>query len=116
MGTTYKKENAKKERWNKIDVTTSVLIIGVARGGGGRGARAPSEFGRPVNPIRTRGGRGRFCPSYYFQHPAPRFKKNNYTSVNVTTDCDFWDANIQQLQYIQSNLNLRIFILQDLPE
>ena len=25
LGTTYKKENAKKERWNKIDVTTSVL-------------------------------------------------------------------------------------------
>ena len=28
---------------------------GVARGGGGRGARAPPEFGRSVNPIQTRG-------------------------------------------------------------
>ena len=35
--------------------------------GGARGAMAPPDFGRPVNPISTR--RERLYPSYYYWHP-----------------------------------------------
>ena len=49
---------------------------GVARGEGGVGARDPTEFGRSVNPIQTRG--------VYIMpltlHQLPRIQKAIYTS------------------------------------
>ena len=56
---------------------------GVARGGGAEGARAPSEFGRTVTPIQTRGGR--LCPSHYCQPHG--FKR---LSTSLRRKCAIW--------------------------
>ena len=61
---------------------------GVAREGRAGRARAPPEFGRSVNPIRTRVGR--FRSSHYCQPPPPPpgFKKLSTPLVNDVTAKD----------------------------
>ena len=61
--------------WFSADSQEELYVRGV---GWGPGGQSPPEFGRSVNPIRTRGG-GRFCPSNYCQ--PPWIHKAIYTSV-----------------------------------
>ena len=62
------------------------------RGGQGGRSPPPPEFGRSVNPIRTRVGR--ICPSHYCQPPPPPIQKDLYTSAyKAWTSVSMWLMN-----------------------